>query len=329
MVATILDVAKKAGVSTSTVSKVLKNYSSISNDTRSKVLEAVNELKYIPNVMASSLSSKRKEKVALYIYINDPKQAVDEINMQYLQGAFAQAKSINLEVVTVFNQTVQDYTVDQLISYFIAQGISGLVVYGLNKEDNIIHEIINRQLFAVTVVDAPITNEKTSSVMVDHLMGQYSVAKSLIQREYCHKVLYLAGKKNGYVTDIRIDGIKKLQKEYGFELNIQFADFSEKKAYDLTMNYASAVDAVVCASDLMAIGAVNALISMNIFRRCCGYDGITLMAYVGKQMLTCKQDFYEVSKKAVDEIKLLLDGEKGRSILMDYEVKVIKYEDVL
>lgn len=47
---------------------------------------------------------------------------------------------------------------------------------------------------------------------------------------------------------------------------------------------------VVCASDLMAIGAMNALIDMDIFRPVCGFDGITLMGYVGKQMNTIRQD---------------------------------------
>ena len=71
MVSTIKDVAERAGVSISTVSKVLKNYNNISDETRARVLEAVKDLNYIPNTTASNLSSKKKEKVALYIYIND------------------------------------------------------------------------------------------------------------------------------------------------------------------------------------------------------------------------------------------------------------------
>ena len=104
MVATIIDVAKKAGVSTGTVSKVLKNYANVSNETKEKVLKAVKDLNYIPNSTASNLSSKNRQKVGLYIYINDMKQAVDEINMQYLQGAFNKANELGLEVVTMFNQ---------------------------------------------------------------------------------------------------------------------------------------------------------------------------------------------------------------------------------
>ncbi len=329
MVATISDVARRAGVSTSTVSKVLKNYNYVSEATRKKVLEAVKELNYIPNSYASALSSKTHTKVALYIYINDLKQSIDEINMQYLQGAFCQAKEIGLEVVTIFNQSVATYDSDELSRYFLSQGITAVVVYGLNKEDTVIHRLVNSGDFYVTVVDAPIENEKTSSVMVDHYHGQYDVAKAIIDQSRHKKILYLAGKKNGYVTDIRLQGMEKLQEELGFELNVQYADFSEKKAYEIVCQHGEAHDVVVCASDLMAIGAVNALVSMNIYRPCSGYDGITLMGYVGRSMMTCKSDFYRTSKQAILEIKRLLDGEKGRTVTLDYTIGIIRYEDVI
>lgn len=327
MITTIKEVAEKAGVSISTVSKVLKNYANISEETRQKVLKAVKELNYVPNSTASNLSSKNKDKVALYICINDMKQAVDEINMLYLQGAFAMASINHLELVTIFNQMVSEMSTQELTSYLASQGITGIIIYGLNKEDKKILQLIDNQQFNVCVIDAPIINDKTSSVMIDHQKGQYDVAKSIIEPEYTRKVLYLAGKRNGYVTDMRIQGILQLQKEYGFELNIQYAEFSEKMAYDLTMRYASDVDTVVCASDLMAIGALNALIKMNIYRKCCGFDGITLMRYAGKGMLTCKQDFYDISGSAIKEMERLLSGKKGQKIIIDHQVTSIRYED--
>lgn len=328
MISTIKEVAERAGVSISTVSKVLKNYSNISEDTRQKVLKAVKELNYIPNTTASNLSSKNKDKVALYICINDMKQAVDEINMLYLQGAFAMANINHLELVTIFNQMVSSMSAQELTSYLAAQGITGIIIYGLNKEDYKILQLIEQQRFNICVIDAPITNDKTSSVMIDHMKGQYDVAKAIIEPEYTRKVLYLAGKRNGYVTDMRIQGIMQLQKELGFELNIQYAEFSEKLAYDLTLRYGSDVDTVVCASDLMAIGALNALIKMNIYRKCCGFDGITLMRYAGKGMLTCKQDFYDISRHAIAEMERLLSGGNGRSVILDHQIVSIRYEDI-
>ncbi len=329
MVTTIKDVAKKAGVSISTVSKVLKNYKNISKETKEKVLKAVKELKYIPNTMASGLSSKNYNKIALYIYINDKFQAIDEINMQYIQGAFKVTSELNLNVITIFNDSVKNLNDDEFLQYILSEGINGIVVYGLNKEDKLIHQIIKKNIFKMVVIDAPILNDNISNVSVDHKIGQYEVAKTVIEKEYTKKVLYLAGKKNGYVTDERLNGIYSLSLEYGFKLIIEYADFSEKKAYEITIKKASDVDAIVCASDLMAIGAINALIKMNIFRRCSGYDGISLLGYAGKNVMTCKQNFYEISKVAVKEIFNLLNGSKGKKITLPHTITDIKYEDVL
>lgn len=329
MVVTINDVAKKAKVAKSTVSKVLKNYSNVSKETKEKVLQAVEELGYVPNTMASALSSKTYDKVALYIYINDKGQAIDEINMRYIQGAFHAAKELDLHITTIFHESVSDLTADALISNFKSQGISGIVVFGLNKEDTIIHNIIERKVFKIVVVDAPIVNEYTSSVSINHELGQYEVAKAVIEPEYCKKVLYLAGKKNGYVTDERLKGIERLSHEYGFSLQVEYAEFSEKKAYEITMRQATYVDTVVCASDLMAIGAINALIKMNIFRRCTGFDGIALLGYAGKNIMTCQQNFYQIATTAIHEIKQLMNNQKGRSILLDHKIISIQYEDVI
>ena len=95
------------------------------------------------------------------------------------------------------------------------------------------------------------------------------------------------------------------------------------------MRYAKNNDCVVCATDLMAIGAMKALIDMDIFRPVCGLDGIILMGYVGKQMNTVKQDFVEISEKALDELNRLMSGKEGRKVTMPYTLVRIKYEDII
>ena len=58
--------------------------------------------------------------------------------------------------------------------------------------------------------------------------------------------------------------MKKLAEELALELTIEYGDFSEKKARELTFSYADRMDVFVCASDLMAIGAMRALMSLNL-----------------------------------------------------------------
>ena len=85
--------------------------------------------------------------------------------------------------------------------------------------------------------------------------------------------------------------MKKLAEELALELTIEYGDFSEKKARELTFSYADRMDVFVCASDQMAIGAMRALMELDVFHPVCGFDGIPPMSYAGKQMNTVRQDF--------------------------------------
>ena len=117
--------------------------------------------------------------------------------------------------------------------------------------------------------------------------------------------------------------------ELNIKLNAQYADFSERKAMELTKIHAFDADVIICASDLMAIGSINALKEMDIFRPVCGYDGIKLLGYVKYHILTVKQDFFMIAKNAIKEFKRLIEVGGSQAILMDYEIARIEYEDVI
>ena len=68
---------------------------------------------------------------------------------------------------------------------------------------------------------------------------------------------------------------------------------------------------------------------MDIFRPVCGFDGIILMGYVGKQMNTVKQDFVQISERAIEELNRLLNGEQGRKVVMPHTLVRMKYEDII
>ena len=140
---------------------------------------------------------------------------------------------------------------------------------------------------------------------------------------------YIAGEEDGYVTEERLEGIKKLCDEKKLKLTVRCGQFSELRARQLTMRFAKNNDCVVCASDLMAIGAMKALIDMDIFRPVCGFDGIILMGYVGKQMNTLRQDFVKISEIALDELWRLMQGEKGRKVTVPHTMVRMKYEDII
>ncbi len=169
----------------------------------------------------------------------------------------------------------------------------------------------------------------TSSVSIDNAKAQYDIAKKTITENKCKKILYIAGEDDGYITKERLSGIKKLCEEKNYKLSVRNGQFSELRARQLTMRYAKNNDCVVCATDLMAIGAMKALIDMDIFRPVCGFDGIILMGYVGKQMNTVKQDFVKISEEALDELNRLLQGEEGRKVILPHTLVRMTYEDII
>lgn len=326
---TIKDVAKKAQVAPSTVSKVLNGYDRVSDETKTKVNKAVKELGYFANGQAKALAKGEFHQIGLIVNINNDRQSIDELNMQYILGATTEAKNLGINVITIFADTFVDMNKQQIIGYLNSLSINCLVVYSLTKEQKLLQEIIEEQVFLSVVVDAPIVNKRTSSISIDNFSGQYEVAKTVVEKNSHQKVLYLAGDQNGFVTDLRLRGIERLQREYNFNLEVAYCDWSEKKARDFIVGHENDYDIVVCASDLMALGAVNGLTQLDVFHPVTGFDGIALLGYCPWKIWTVKQNFYEISKSAIKELKLLIDSKLGRSILLEYKVCTIDYEDVI
>ncbi len=325
----IKDVARHAGVAISTVSKVLNHYPNVSEETKEKVNKSVEELNFVPNSVAAALSSKQAGRVALLVNLSKKSQVVGEIDLQYIQGAINKAMALNLDVITLFFSMFQNKTLEEMIRYLQSQSITGIIIYGLTKEDTELRELIESGQFKCVVIDAPIVNENTSSVGIDQRKAQHDVAGKTIEENNCRQILYITGKKNGYVTEERLSGMEDLVKERGLTMEVLDGSFSELRARNITLKYGREKDVVVCASDLMAIGAMKALTEMDIFRPVCGFDGIILMGYVGKQMNTVRQDFAEISACAMEELYLLINGGKGRQVRVPYTLVRMKYMDII
>lgn len=325
----IKDVARHAGVAISTVSKVINSYPNVSDETRGRVNKAVEELNFLPNSVAATLSSKRAGRVALLVNINAKTQAIDEISLQYIQGAINKAMELNLDVITLFFSMFQNKTLEELIRYLRSQSIGGIIIYGISREDRVLQELVEGEFFKCVVVDAPLSNASTSSVWIDHARAQYDVAKRTVVDNNCRRVLYISGKENDYVTEERLAGMRKLTDELSLAMTVKCGALSELRSRNITMEYGGSHDALICASDLMAIGAMKALTEMDIFRPVCGFDGIILMGYVGKQMNTVRQNFASLSAIAVEELQKLMNGKEGEDVRTTYSLERIKYMDII
>lgn len=186
---TIRDVAERANVAISTVSKVLNNYPYVSEDTKLKVREAIHELNYIPNTIAAALSSKQTARTALLINLNTGTQVIDEITLQYIHGALYAAREADIEIITIFLSMIAHMTPEEITRYLQSQGISGLIICGMTREDKYLKELVDSKVFKCVLVDVPYVNENTSCIGVDNVKAQYDVAKKTITENGSKSIL--------------------------------------------------------------------------------------------------------------------------------------------
>ena len=331
MVVTIRDVAKRAGVAVSTVSKVINKYPSVSEDTIARVNKAIEELHFIPNSVAASLSSKQSGRVAVITDPDGQTLASSEIMMQYIMGAVKAGNEARIDVIPLFFSMLKDMTVEEIEHRLEVQNIRSIIMCGLDNDMEVLLDLVRREKFKNVLVDMPMVDENTSNIGVDHAQAQKDILRKTITENEgpSASVLYISGRTNSYVTEERVRGAKELAEELGYKLTIVDGAFSEKKAREITLEYGRNHDIIACGSDLMAIGAMKALTDMNIFHPVCGFDGITLMGYTGKNMNTVRQNFMEIGEEALREAYRLMTGETGRSIKVPYSLVHIRYEDVL
>lgn len=327
--ATIKDVAAEAGVAISTVSKVLNDYPGVSGKTKEKVNNAVKRLGFTPNTVAAALSSKRSGRIALLMNMHDFGKAFDEINMRYLSGAIESALENGLDVVTVFFSMIEGMDADSLTSYLRAQSIEGIIIFGMSKKDSVLAELIDRQTFKTVIVDAPIVNAAASSIGIDYEQAQIDVVMKTLENVEGCRILYIAGGSDSFETEGKLRAVARLEEDLNTNAMIFEGNFSEVRAREIVFEHATEADIIVCASDLMAIGAMRALMEMDIFKPVCGFDGIMLMAYAGKQMNTVKVNFEKHARLAVAEVKRLMYGGEGQCITTDYELVRMEYKDAL
>lgn len=169
----IRDVAREAGVAISTVSKVLNHYPNVSEETKQKVNAAIAQLGFVPNTIASALSSKKTGRMALVLDVNRHSQKVDEIPMRYIIGAINKAKEKGMDIITVFFTMIAEMDVEEMIRYFQSQSIEGLIICGLSKDDTVLRKLVESQKFKAVLIDAPGVSENTSSIHIDNEKAQY------------------------------------------------------------------------------------------------------------------------------------------------------------
>lgn len=304
---TMLDIAKKAGVSKATVSMVLnKRDQSISEETKEKVLKLAEELNYIPNSLARGLSTKKTGTIGIIL--------PDITNPFFASIARAIEDAANsLGYNVIFCNT--DNEIDKEVEYIkllISKIVDG-VIFIAGGESSSSVEMLKINSIPFVLVDRYIDNYKDEYGV--YLLNEEGVIKGV---EYLYnkgnrKIVFVKGHENIEVSNERLKGYKHAMDKYGiYDKELIFkGDFNIEggiKATEAILNKLDKVDAIFYSNDMMALGGMKALLRRD-FRipediRIMGFDNIDISGIFEPELTTIGQPIYKMGKEAC---RLLID----------------------
>ena len=325
---TIKDVALLAGVSVSAVSKVLNGYSDIGEETKARILRAVRELQYTPNAIAKKLSQKQSRTIGLIMANFTQSDGKDGIHFQIMRGAYAAAEKTEYEIVAVAGMSPQQQRQDY-DSYCAEHKFAGVIIQGLRLTDPY-YEQIKQSKYPTVAIDLCAIAENLSTVGVDNVQAA-DAAVSFLVKQGRRTIGMVNGSSDAAVSVERLRGYYESLQKHGLEISgsaVIDCGFSEQQAYDSAESFLaenSQLDAVFCASDLMAIGFV---------RRCrelgklipedlaiIGFDNIVLGSYTMPRLTTVGQDIPATGSQAFKTLTEMIKLKKhGARIVMPHAI---------
>jgi len=319
---TIKDVAKIAGVSVGTVSNVLNELDTVTDANKAKVMDTIKSLGYKPNKIAASLSKKKTMNIGLIIPDVSSPFYSDLIN--------GVTETLDAQGYNVFLCSSRD-DIDKetkIINDLLSMWIDGIILIPVYSDKRIIKEMETINI-PLVLVNREIKGWTRDIVIFDNFGGAYEATNFLIKNNH-KKIIILDGPNYSRSFEDRLLGWKTAMEENRlFNENMIFrGDFSVESGYDMMMeslNELAEIDAVFASSDLIALGALNALEEKNIKVpddiSIIGFGDIYLSKFLKPSLTTIRRPFYNIGKTAVS---ILLEKIKGKSDDERFKKFVIK-----
>ncbi len=283
MAVTIYDIAKKAGVSIATVSRVFNKSSVVSTTTCKRVMHIANELGYYPQVYAQGLASKKNNRILVIVPIMS-----NYFFMEVLGGIQDKLLSCSYEL-NIFNVTPGKDPFEQIEHILKKRSAEGYLFISIHLSKSEWQKL-HKYSVPIALIDEYYPN--FDSVSVDNTEGAYQAVSHFIKSGYKRIAMLSACPTSLPVRD-RLEGYKKALKEHHIPFdkdlivtgNTLYRDgFTEKAGYEAMRSILSSPakpDACFCVSDIQAIGAQKAMQDVNQSIPLIGYDDIKLAEYVG------------------------------------------------
>ncbi|MCP2239033.1 LacI family DNA-binding transcriptional regulator [Thermoanaerobacterium thermosaccharolyticum] len=307
--ATIRDVAEKAGVTVTTVSRVLNNRGYISEKTRKKVYEAMKELNYQPNELARSLYRRKSYLIGLLIpSVSHPffAELTSYIEYYAYQNDYKILLCNSLQDV----EKEKDY-----INMLKRHQVDGIIIGS--------HTLKTEQYLNVNLPIVAIDryfSEKIPYVASDNYNGGVLATKLLIQNG-CRKIAHISGPLIlNTPANNRYKAFMDVVKEHNIEnvvvetkLNVFDTDEYKKLIIKLFTDHPD-IDGVFASSDLIAATIINAAreIGKEVPKdlKIVGYDDISIAKTIVPPLTTIRQPIEEMAKKTIEIILDQIDGKE-------------------
>jgi len=326
---TLEDIGELAGVSRSTVSRVVNDHPNVSDDVRERVLEVIQATGYHPNVAARTLASHRSWMIGLVLPHSVSAFFADPYFPRLAQGI---AQACNQYEYTLGLFLVGSKEDEEKIYPRISRKgfLDGILIQAGQIGDQLIDRLIDTSL-PLVVVGRPFQTENVSFIDIDNNVSAYNAVSHLI-RLGCKRIGTIAGLPGSTVSIDRKDGYLKALAERGRSVDeslIVDSDFTEAGGYFAMQQILHAQpDAIFAASDLMAIGAMRAVrdaglkIPQDI--AFVGFDDIPPATQHDPQLTTVRQPIIQFGINAVEIlIDLIENGVKpARRIILDTELVI-------
>ncbi len=322
---TILDVAKKAGVSKSTVSLVLQNSQSVKATTRDEVNKAIEQLGYVYNRSAAGLRGAASGLIGLII--NDLR------NPFFTEfAASAQMEFARKGYSTVIANTDEDPEIQaQVIDSMIEHGVSAFVISPTYEQDECAFDRIQRAGIPTMQVLRQIDTRTDLFPFASH---NYAAGGALAAEHLrdlgCSKIAFVGGLEGRPITLERMTGYTEVMEAHGMPVTVFHDRPSRAFGREIALRIATEhpdIDGVICFSDLVALGMLSGFAEAGVRTgdnvRLVGFDDIEESSLVYPRLSSVRCDTASFGQKAAEAMLAWIVEGKRPPDIQRYDVELI------
>lgn len=309
--ATIQDVAKRAGVAPITVSRVINNSGYASEETRRRVETAVAELGYVPSGPARSLRLKRTNSIALVL---------TDITNPFFTTVARGVEDVASEAgytVTYCNTDEDESKEQKNIALLLQQQVDGILLVPALSKPDAVNYILGRKL-PVVVLDRRMPDAETDVVRCDSEDGAYQLVRYLIELGH-RRIAVLTGPEGTSTADDRLAGYWRAMSEAGLEAIdtwVQRGSFTQNSGYEMAGNVVDLTprpSAIFAANNFIAIGAMKAVqehgLTVPEDVALVGFDDLPQALVMFPFLTVAAQPAYEMAQAATRLLLARIAGE--------------------